>query len=114
MTSNRRTFLLAGGATIASHATRPLFGQAPSKVLIPDASWDCGMKDGIPNPESGVPIFEIKTKLDRAARIGNTPFGNRRIAVGLEGTISGAKLTGKLMTGALDYELTLSNGVVEV
>jgi len=72
------------------------------------------MKDGIPNPEGGTLIFEIKTKLDRVTRIGKTLFGNRRIAVGLEGTISGAKLTGTLMTGALDYELTLSNGVVEV
>jgi hypothetical protein len=108
--TNRRTFLFTAGAAVASQA----FGQTAGKVLIPDPSWDCGMKDGIPNPESGTLIFEIKTKLDRVARIGKTPFGNRRIAVGLEGTISGAKLTGTLMTGALDYELTLSNGVVEV
>ncbi len=111
---NRRTFLFTTGAAIASHAVRPAFGQTADKVLVPHSSWDCGMKDGIPNPESGALIFEIKTKLDRVARIGKTPFGNRRIAVGLEGTISGAKLTGTLMTGALDYELTLSNGVVEV
>jgi Protein of unknown function (DUF3237) len=112
--TNRRTFLLTTGAAIASHAVRPAFGQTADKVLVPHSSWDCGMKDGVPNPESGTLIFEIKTKLDRVARIGKTPFGNRRIAVGLEGTISGAKLTGTLMTGALDYELTLSNGVVEV
>ncbi len=72
------------------------------------------MKDGIPNPEMGVLIFEIKTKLDRVARIGKTPFGSRRVAVGLEGTFAGAKISGTLMSGALDYELTLSNGVVEV
>src|SRR5215471_18907395 len=110
----RRTFLLATSAAIASHPARPVFGQTADRVVIPHSSWDCGMKDGIPNPEGGTLIFEIKTKLDRVTRIGKTLFGNRRIAVGLEGTISGAKLTGTLMTGALDYELTLSNGVVEV
>ena len=72
------------------------------------------MKDGIPNPESGVLIFEAQIKLDRLARIGKTPYGDRRVAVGLEGSISGPKLAGKVMTGALDYELTLSNGAVEV
>jgi hypothetical protein len=72
------------------------------------------MKDGIPNPESGVLMFEARLKLDRLAKIGRTPFGNRRVAVGLEGTLSGAKLPATVLTGALDYELTLSNGVVEV
>lgn len=46
------------------------------------------MKDGIPNPESGVFIFEAQMKIDRLARIGRTPFGNRRVAVGLEGIVS--------------------------
>lgn len=72
------------------------------------------MKDGIPNPESGILIFEMQMNLDRVAKIGKTPFGNRRVAVGLEAAISGPKFKGTLMTGALDYELTLSNGVVEM
>lgn len=72
------------------------------------------MKDGIPNPESGALVFEFQMKLDRVARIGRTPFGNRRIAVGAEATVTGSKWNGAVMTGALDYELTLSNGVTEV
>ena len=72
------------------------------------------MKDGIPNPESGVLIFEVQVKLGLLAKVGKTPYGERRVAVGLEGSLSGPKLAGKLMTGALDYELTLSNGAVEV
>ena len=72
------------------------------------------MKDGIPNPESGSLIFETQLKLDRLAKIGKTQYGNRRVAVALEGTITGPKLTGTVMTGALDFELTLSNGTVEV
>src|SRR3569832_1080871 len=110
MSTNRRTFLLLAGAT-AAHLAK---GQAAAKVVIPHSSWDCGMKDGIPNPESGTLIFEMQMKLDRVARIGKTPFGNRRVAVGLETAVTGPKFKGNLMTGALDYELTLSNGVVEM
>src|SRR6187549_1231220 len=108
MSTNRRTFLLTAGAT-AAHLAK---GQSTPKVLIPHASWDCGMKDGIPNPESGTLIFETQLKLDRIAKIGKTQYGNRRVAVALEGTITGSKLTGTVMTGALDFELTLSNGTV--
>ncbi len=115
MNRDRRTFLRVAGATVlAGPALHLAKGQGVAKVLVPPASWDCGMKDGIPNPESGVLIFEAQMKLDRLARIGKTPYGDRRVAVGLEGSISGPKLAGKVMAGALDYELTLSNGAVEV
>jgi hypothetical protein len=115
MNSNRRTFLLmAGGAAITGPAVQKAKGQGKAKVFLPHASWDCGMKDGIPNPESGALIFETQLKLDRLAKIGKTPYGNRRVAVALEGTTTGPKFTGTVMTGALDFELTLSNGTVEV
>ncbi|MEO5926244.1 MAG: DUF3237 family protein [Bryobacteraceae bacterium] len=115
MNSNRRTFLLTtGAAMVASTGLTPAFGQAAAKTLIPHASWDCGMKDGIPNPESGVLVFEAQMKLDRLEKVGKTPFGNRRVAVGLEGKVTGPKLTATVMSGALDFELTLANGTVEV
>lgn len=114
MTSNRRTFLLTAGAAMLTDPTVQMaYGQA-AKVLIPHDSWDCGMKGGIPSPESGSLILEMQIKLDRLASIGRTPFGRRRVAVGLETAASGPKFKGTLMTGALDYELTLSNGVVEM
>jgi len=72
------------------------------------------MPGGIPNPENGTLIFEAQMKLDRLARLGKTPYGNRRVAVGLEGMVTGPKLSATIMTGALDFELTLSNGAVEV
>lgn len=72
------------------------------------------MPSGIPNPESGSLIFEAQMKLDRLANLGRTPYGNRRVAVGLEGMATGPKLSATVMAGALDFELTLSNGVVEV
>ena len=103
MTSDRRAFLrMAGSAVIAGPAVHLAKGQSKAKVLLPHASWACGMKDGIPNPESGSLVFETQLKLDRLAKIGKTPYGNRRVAVALEGTTTGPKFTGTVMTGALD------------
>jgi hypothetical protein len=115
MKTDRRTFLVMAGATaLAGPAARPAKAQSAAKVLIPHSSWDCGMKDGIPNPESGTLIFEMQLKLDRLAKVGKTQYGVRRAAVALEGAVTGPKFTGTVMTGALDYELTLSNGTIEV
>jgi hypothetical protein len=53
-------------------------------------------------------------KLDRVADIGRTPYGQRRVAVVQGGTLTGQRLTGSVMTGALDFELTVANGVMEI
>lgn len=105
---------MTGAAAIAVPTIGSLVAQSSAGLLIPHESWDCGMKSGIPNPESGTRVFEIKMPLQRVNSLGKTPYGSRRIAVGTEGSISGPKLTGKVMSGALDYELTLANGVLEV
>jgi hypothetical protein len=89
-------------------------GNASAKVLIPHESWNCGMPDGIPAPESGSLIFEIAMKFDKVLDVGKTPFGDRKVIVAQEGTLSGPKLTGTVMPGALDFELKLSNGTIEV
>jgi hypothetical protein len=52
--------------------------------------------------------------LERVADIGRTQYGRRQVAVGREGTFTGSKLSGTVMTGALDFELTLANGVLEI
>src|SRR6185436_19780440 len=43
-----------------------------------------------------------------------TPYGNRQVVVVQDGVVSGPKLSGSVMPGALDLELKLSNGVVEI
>ena len=53
-------------------------------------------------------------KLERVVNVGKTPFGNRQVAVVQDGALSGARLSGSVMTGALDLELILSNGVIEI
>ena len=73
--SCRSAILFLAGAVL-------LFGQDAAKVVVPHRSWNCGMAEGIPSPESGSPIFSVEVKLDRIADIGKTPYGNRRVAVG--------------------------------
>ena len=88
--------------------------QSTGAALIPHPSWDCGMPDGIPAPERGEMIFEIDIPLDRAATIGRTQYGDRRVAVGLAGELAGRRLAAEVMPGTLDLELTLANGTIEI
>jgi hypothetical protein len=114
MKSRREIIGMAGAVSLYGPWVSRALGQTSTKVLIPHGAWDCGMPQGIPSPESGTLTFEAKMKLDLRAAVGKTPYGNRRVAVGLEGAITGPKLSGIVVTGALDYELTLANGTVEV
>jgi len=82
--------------------------------LIPHASWDCGMPDGIPSPETGELVLEIQIPLERVIDVGETQYGIRRVAVGLEGSVKGPKFSGVVGIGALDFELTLANGSIEI
>ena len=83
-------------------------------IIVPHESWACGLPGGIPSPESGTLLFTAEMSLDRVADIGRTQYGRRQVAVAGAGTFTGAKLSGTVMTGALDFELTLANGVIEI
>jgi len=82
--------------------------------LVPHPSWNCGMADGIPVPESGSLIFEATMKLERVVNVGRTPYGIRQVAIVQDGVLSGSRLSGSVTTGALDFELKLLNGVIEI
>jgi hypothetical protein len=103
--------LLSG---VLSHRATGQNNSNRATVLIPHKSWTCGMAEGIPGPELGNLVFEAEVKLERVLNVGKTPFGDRQVAVGLEGVLSGSKLSGSVMPGALDFELKLSNGVIEI
>jgi hypothetical protein len=92
----------------------PAHAQQPGVALIPHPTWDSYLPEGIPNPEDGTAIFELRIPLDRADTVGTTPFGERSVAVGLEGTVAGARLSGTVAEGSLDFELQLSNGTIEI
>ena len=72
------------------------------------------MSEGIPNPESGTLVFEARIGLDTVLNVGRTPYGERKVAVAREGTVSGTRLSGTVTSGALDFELKLQNGVIEI
>jgi len=105
--------LLAAAALLGLAAHR-VEAQQVGQTMIPDPAWDCGMPSGIPHPESGRLILEIEIPLDRVVDIGKTQFGRRGVAVGREGSVAGEKLSGTVMPGALDFELTLANGTIEI
>jgi hypothetical protein len=93
---------------------RSASAQTARAPLVPHATWDCGMPAGIPSPEAGSFVFEIEIPLERAAELGRTPYGLRRVAIGREGSIGGPRLTGTVAAGGLDFELTLANGTIEI
>jgi hypothetical protein len=101
------TGLLFGAAS--PHA----FGQSAS-VVVPHPSWNCGMPDGIPAPDNGRLILEADIELAAIHDLGKTPYGNRQVAVGQQGTFSGPQLSGTVAGGSLDLQLTLANGVIEI
>src|SRR5688572_22742004 len=105
--------VVAAGATAGQTAARSAAPDSGSlRLLVPHDTWTCGMPGGIPGPESGTLLFTAVMPLDRLADIGRTQYGRRQVAVSQEGTLTGARLTGTVMTGGLDFELTLANGVV--
>jgi hypothetical protein len=84
------------------------------KILIPHKSWPCGMAEGIPVPERGALVFEADMKLDQVYDMGKTPYGHREVFIVQGGTVSGEKLQGSVMPGGLDFQLSLSNGSMEI
>ena len=113
---NKLTAILVvlGALVLLALGTHRSQAQSAQSTLIPHATWDCGMPQGIPSPEAGRLILSIEIPLDRVAEIGRTQYGMRRVAVGLEGSVKGPKLTGTVTSGALDFELTLANETIEI
>jgi hypothetical protein len=88
--------------------------QTENALIVPDPSWTCYMPEGIPPPKSGVAVFSIILQYSACHNVGLTQFGQRRQFDIKGGTIKGEKLNADILSGGLDYELTLSNGSVEV
>jgi hypothetical protein len=72
------------------------------------------MPDGIPSPAAGTLAFSLSLTVSAIHNVGNTQFGKRRQLDVSGGTITGDKLKGTVLTGGLDYELTLSTGAMEL
>jgi hypothetical protein len=87
---------------------------AGEATIVPDTSWTCFMPGGIPPPELGEAVFSITLQYSAIHDVGNTKFGHRRQFDISGGTVTGSKITASVLTGGLDYELTLSTGSIEL
>ncbi len=83
-------------------------------TIVPDPSWTCGMPEGIPSPASGTFVFSAALDVSATHDVGNTQYGKRRQLDVSGGTLTGDKLKGSVLSGGLDYELTLANGSIEL
>ena len=60
------------------------------------------------------PIFVIHSPLGDIQKLGNTPYGERRIINILGGTVEGPKLKGKILPGGADWQIVRADGVVHL
>ena len=63
---------------------------------------------------SDQPIFTISCALAGIHKLGNTPYGERRIINILGGTVDGPKLKGKILPGGADWQIVRADGVVHL
>ena len=89
-------------------------GDTSQATIVPDPSWTCGMPDGIPPPTAGTLVFRATLQLGAVHDVGNTQYGRRRIIDVKGGSLTGDRIQASFLTGGLDFELTLSNGSVEL
>lgn len=109
-----RTVCLATALVLLTSVSPARLAGQGAKVIVPHASWTCGMADGIPAPEGAPLVLEATLSLAAVHNLGKTPYGTRQVAVVQDGTFTGPRVSGTVAAGALDLQLTLSNGVVEL
>jgi hypothetical protein len=72
------------------------------------------MPEGIPPPNLGTLAFTLTLQIGAIHDVGLTRFGTRRQHDIKGGAVSGDRITATVVTGGLDYDLTLSNGSKEI
>jgi hypothetical protein len=60
------------------------------------------------------PIFTIRSGLGGIQKLGDTPYGERRIINILDGTVEGPRLKGKILQGGADWQVVRTDGVVHL
>jgi hypothetical protein len=60
------------------------------------------------------PIFTIRSGLGGIQKLGDTPYGERRIINILDGIVEGPKLKGKILPGGADWQIVRSDDVVHL
>lgn len=60
------------------------------------------------------PIFTIRADLAPILPFGATPYGERRVIDIIGGTVSGPKLTGRVLRGGADWQLIRTDGTADI
>ena len=60
------------------------------------------------------PIFRIHCEVANILDLGQAPFGHRRVVNLLGGTVSGAKLTGRIVPGGADWQIMAADGALDI
>ena len=63
---------------------------------------------------SSAPLFTIRAELEAIMNLGQTPLGERRIIGITGGTVSGRKLTGRVLPGGADWQLIRADGAADI
>ncbi|MBV9347236.1 MAG: DUF3237 domain-containing protein [Pseudolabrys sp.] len=59
-------------------------------------------------------MFSIQAELAPIQRLGATPYGERRVINITGGTVSGAKLQGRILPGGADWQIIRSDGAADI
>lgn len=60
------------------------------------------------------PIFRVRCEVADVLDLGAAPFGHRRVVNLLGGTVSGAKLNGRIVPGGTDWQIMAPDGALDI
>lgn len=60
------------------------------------------------------PLFTVHAELDPILRLGTTPYGERRVIGIRGGTVTGARLNGRVLPGGADWQIVRSDGAADI
>lgn len=60
------------------------------------------------------PIFRVHCEVADILDLGPAPFGHRRVINLLGGTVSGAKLNGRILPGGTDMQIMAADGALDI
>lgn len=63
---------------------------------------------------SATPIFTVHADLAAILRFGHTPYGERRVIDIEGGTVSGARLKGRILRGGADWQIIRTDGTADI
>ena len=63
---------------------------------------------------SRAPIFRVHCEVADILDLGAAPFGHRRVVNLLGGTVSGPRLSGRIIPGGTDWQIMAADGAVDV